>query len=40
MGGDICNNGSPRGLPSQDCNTYCGDDGAKGRRQGMLVGIG
>ena len=31
---------SPEGLPSQYCNTDCGDDIVQGRRRGVGVGLG
>ena len=39
MGGDVRKDNGPRCLPSQDCKTYCEDDGVKGKQLGMGVGL-
>ena len=35
MGGYGCYDGSPVGVPPQECRTDCGDDGEKGQQRGM-----
>ena len=40
MGDDRYDDNIPGGIPLQDFNMYCGDDGTKGRRRGMGVVLG